>query len=221
MPWTLKLLNILIDPNLLFLLFLLGIAGLAYEVFHPGVILPGTIGAVSLLLALFGFSIVPINLAGVLLIVLGVALLITEAWVTSHGLIAVSGIIALTAGALLLFRTPSGGNGVSPWVALTIAVLLGGGLALAATKVLSARRQPVSAYVTGPQGLVGRHAEVRSQLLPEGQVFVDGALWEAELEGAPVAVGETVVVTGVQGLTLRVTRVDEATASSSAEGATQ
>jgi membrane-bound serine protease (ClpP class) len=221
MPLTQRLLNILIDPNLLFLLFLLGIAGLAYEVFHPGVILPGTIGAVSLLLALFGFSIVPINLAGVLLIVLGVALLITEAWVTSHGLIAVSGIIALTAGALLLFRTPSGGNGVSPWVALTIAVLLGGGLALAATKVLSARRQPVSGYVTGPQGLVGRHAEVRSQLLPEGQVFVDGALWEAELEGAPVAVGETVVVTGVQGLTLRVTRVDEATASSSAEGATQ
>ena len=81
MPLTLELLNILIDPNLLFLLFLAGIGGLAYEVFHPGVILPGTLGAVCLILALFGFSVVPINWAGVVLIVLGVALLLAEAFV--------------------------------------------------------------------------------------------------------------------------------------------
>ena len=106
MPLTLELLNILIDPNLLFLLFLAGIGGIAYEVFHPGVILPGTLGAVCLVLALFGFSVVPINWAGVVLIVLGVALLLAEAFVTSHGLIALSGVVALCAGGLLLFRTP-------------------------------------------------------------------------------------------------------------------
>src|SRR6478609_9283052 len=97
MPLTLELLNILIDPNILFLLFLAGIGGIAYEVFHPGVILPGTLGAVCLVLALFGFSVVPINWAGAALIVLGVALLLTEAFVTSHGLIALAGVVALCA----------------------------------------------------------------------------------------------------------------------------
>jgi hypothetical protein len=125
MPLTLELLNILIDPNLLFLLFLAGIGGLAYEVFHPGVILPGTLGAVCLVLALFGFSVVPINWAGVVLIVLGVALLLAEAFVTSHGLIALSGVVALCAGGLLLFRTPGSDVSVSPFVVLTIAVLFG------------------------------------------------------------------------------------------------
>ena len=144
MPLTLELLNILIDPNLLFLLFLAGIGGIAYEVFHPGVILPGTLGAVSLMLALFGFSVVPINWAGVALIVLGVALLLTEAFVTSHGLIALSGVVALCAGGLLLFRTPGSDIGVSPFVVLTIAVLFGAGLATVATKVVAARHRPAN-----------------------------------------------------------------------------
>ena len=100
MPWTLELLNILIDPNLLYLLFLAGIGGLVYEVFHPGVILPGTIGGVCLILALFGFSLVPINWAGAALIVLGVSLLRLGGFVVSHGLIAISGIVALCAGGL-------------------------------------------------------------------------------------------------------------------------
>ena len=149
MPWTLRLLNILIDPNLLFLLFLAGIGGIGYEIFHPGVILPGTLGAISLLLALFGFSVVPINWAGVALIVFGVALLISEAYVTSHGLIGLSGVIALCAGGLLLFRTPGSDLGVSPWVVLTIAVLFGVGLATIATKVVAARHQPVASTGLG------------------------------------------------------------------------
>jgi membrane-bound serine protease (ClpP class) len=204
MPFTLRLLDILIDPNLLFLLFLGGIGGVAYEVFHPGVILPGTLGGISLILALFGFSIVPINWAGVALIVMGVALLVVEGFVTSHGLVGLSGVIALAAGGLLLFRTPGSDMGVSPLVVITISVLFGGGLAVIATKVVAARQQPVSAVASGLVGMPGRAAVVRTALDPRGQVFIDGALWQAETEDGPAAVGETVIVRRVEGLTLHV-----------------
>ena len=123
MPWTLELLNILIDPNLLYLLFLAGIIGIGCEVFHPGVILPGTLGAVSLILALFGFSIVSINLAGVVLMMFGVVLLGLEAWVSAHGLMGISGVIAIAAGGLMLFRTP--GEGVSPLLVIGMSIVGG------------------------------------------------------------------------------------------------
>jgi membrane-bound serine protease (ClpP class) len=204
MPFTLRLLDILIDPNLLFLLFLAGVGGIGYEVFHPGVILPGTLGGVSLILALFGFSIVPINWAGVALIVLGVALLVVEGFVTSHGLVGLSGVIALAAGGLLLFRTPGSDMSVSPFLVLTISVLFGGGLALIATKVVAARHQPVAGAGSGLAGMPGREAIVRTALDPSGQVFIDGALWQAEAEDGAAAVGDTVIVQRVEGLTLHV-----------------
>jgi membrane-bound serine protease (ClpP class) len=204
MPWTLRLLDILIDPNLLFVLFLGGLAGLAYEVFHPGVILPGTFGGVALILALFGFSIVPINWAGAVLIVFGVALLALEGWVTSHGLIGVSGVIALCVGGLMLFRTPGAATGVDPLIVIGIGIVVGGGMALILTKVINARHQPTSAYGAGAAGLLGQHAVVRTALRPRGQVFVHGELWQAEADG-DVPVGREVVVDRVDGLTLRVT----------------
>jgi membrane-bound serine protease (ClpP class) len=215
MPWTLRLLDILINPNLLFILFLAGIGGLGYEIFHPGVILPGVLGAVSLVLALFGFSIVPIDWAGVALMVLGVGLLIAEAWVTSHGLIGLAGIIAVAAGGLLLFRAP-GEVGVSPIVVLTVAALFGAALAFVATKVVAARHQPV--LTTGAPALLGRRAVVRTPLRPRGQVFVEGALWQAEAGGAAADVGDTVVVRGIKGLVLHVEPAPEEP-SNPAEGA--
>jgi membrane-bound serine protease (ClpP class) len=202
MPLTLELLNILIDPNLLFLLFLAGLGGIAYEVFHPGVILPGTLGAVCLILALFGFSVVPINWAGVVLIVMGVALLLAEAFVTSHGLIALSGIVTLCAGGLLLFRTPGSDIAVSPFVVLTIAVLFGAGLATVATKVVAARQTPAAAI--GLAGMLGREAVVRTPLAPLGEVYVEGALWQAQADNGRADVGDTVIVRGVDGLLLHV-----------------
>jgi membrane-bound serine protease (ClpP class) len=208
MPWTLKLLNILIDPNLLYLLFLAGIAGLAYEIFHPGVILPGTLGGVSLILALFGFSIVPINWAGAALIMLGVALILAEAWVTSHGLIAVSGVIALCAGGLMLFRTPGNGVGVSPWLVILIGGGLGLGLAVVVTKVIEARHRPPSHHGGGAQGLLGETGVARTPLQPDGQVFVHGELWRARADTAPVAAGSRVQVRAVEGLMLHVVPED-------------
>lgn len=203
MPWTLELLNILIDPNLLYLLFLGGIVGIGYEIFHPGVILPGTLGGVSLILALFGFSIVSINLAGVVLMIFGVVLLGLEAWVSAHGLMGLSGVIAIAAGGLMLFRTP--GEGVSPFLVIGMSVVVGVLLAFVATKVVQARHRPVIAG-GGSLTLVGRTAVVRTRLQPRGQVYLHGELWQAEAaDGEDVDPGREVVVEGVEGLTLRVT----------------
>jgi membrane-bound serine protease (ClpP class) len=213
MPWTLELLNILIDPNLLYLLFLAGIIGIAWEVFHPGVILPGTLGVISLLLALFGFSIVSINLAGVVLMVFGVALLGLEAWVSAHGLMGISGVIAIAAGGLMLFRTP--GEGVSPLLVIGMSIAAGTLLAVVATKVVEARHRPV-AIGSGVQDMIGRTAVARTTLQPRGQVYLHGELWQAETTDGDIAPGREVVVEGVDGLTLRVAPVH----SHSTEGVT-
>ncbi|HEU0193899.1 MAG TPA: nodulation protein NfeD [Gaiellales bacterium] len=208
MPWTLQLLNILIDPNLLYILFLAGLGGLAYEAFHPGVILPGTLGAVSLILALFGFSIVPINWAGAVLIAFGVALLLMEAFVTSHGLIGLSGVIAICVGGLMLFRTPGSGAGVSPLLVIGLGAAFGAALALVATKVLAARRSPPSRLGGGAPAMLGLTGVARTPLHPDGQVFVRGELWQAESD-AEVPAGAPVVVREVEGLVLRVSRTEE------------
>jgi membrane-bound serine protease (ClpP class) len=204
MPWTLQLLNILIDPNLLYLLFLAGIIGIAWEVFHPGVILPGTLGVISLLLALFGFSIVSINLAGVVLMVFGVGLLGLEAWVSAHGLMGISGVIAIAAGGLMLFRTP--GEGVSPLLVIGMSIAAGTLLAVVATKVVEARHRPV-AIGSGMQEMIGRTAVVRTTLGPSGQVYLHGELWQAETTAGDIAPGREVVVQGFDGLTLQVAPV--------------
>jgi membrane-bound serine protease (ClpP class) len=204
MPWTLQLLNILIDPNLLYLLFLAGIIGIAWEVFHPGVILPGTLGVISLLLALFGFSVVSINLAGVVLMVFGVGLLGLEAWVSAHGLMGISGVIAIAAGGLMLFRTP--GEGVSPLLVIGMSIAAGTLLAVVATKVVEARHRPV-AIGSGMQEMIGRTAVVRTTLGPSGQVYLHGELWQAETTAGDIAPGREVVVQGFDGLTLQVAPV--------------
>src|SRR5437764_5183686 len=98
-----RLLNTLIDPNIISLLFLAGIAGIGFEIFHPGIVLPGALGAVSLLTALFGFSVLPISWTGLVLILLGVALLVIDAHVVTHGALTVSGLISLAIGMLMLF----------------------------------------------------------------------------------------------------------------------
>jgi membrane-bound serine protease (ClpP class) len=187
-----RLLNALIDPNIIPLLFLAGIAGLGFEIFHPGIVLPGALGAVSLLLALFGFAVLPISWAGLALLILGAALLVIDAHVTTHGALTVSGLISMVVGSLLLFHNaPAPYNNVNTPLVVTFAVVVGGFWAIAISKAVQVRRRPVT---VGPQTIVGEIGEARRDDL----VFVHGELWRAKPEdGSPLRPGQRVRVSGV------------------------
>jgi membrane-bound serine protease (ClpP class) len=177
--------------------------GLFFELSNPGVILPGVIGGISLILAFFAFQSLPISYAGLLLILFGVVLLIAEVKVTSHGVLAVGGVVAMLLGSLMLFDTPTAELRVSWWVILptvgvTAAVFV---VALAAGLRALARRP-----MTGAAGMVGGTGVARSTLDPLGDVLVQGELWRAVAEDGPIAIGETVRVTAVNGLTLKVVK---------------
>jgi membrane-bound serine protease (ClpP class) len=193
-----RLLNTLIDPNIISLLFLAGIAGLGFEIFHPGIVLPGALGAVSLLTALFGFSVLPISWSGLALILLGVALLVIDAHVVSHGALTVSGLISLAVGMLMLFHNAPAPYHTSLPLVLSFTIALGAFWAFALTKAVQVRRRPVT---VGPLRVVGSEAVVRSP----GQVFVEGELWRAHrTDGRDLVPGEHVKVESVDGLELTV-----------------
>ena len=191
-----RLLSTLIDPNIISLLFLAGLAGIGFEIFHPGVVLPGALGAVALVTALFGFSILPVTWSGLALILLGIGLLVIDAHVVTHGALTVAGLVSLAVGMLMLFH-----DAPSPYetsVPLVLSITLGLGLfwAFAIAKAVQVRRRPAT---VGPQTIVGEEGVVRRN----GLVFVNGELWQARSE-APLAAGEHVEVVGREGLVLDV-----------------
>jgi membrane-bound serine protease (ClpP class) len=187
-----RLLNALIDPNIIPLLFLAGIAGIGFEIFHPGVVLPGALGGISLLTALFGFAVLPISWAGLALLILGAALLVIDAHVVSHGALTVSGLISLVVGSLMLFHNaPPPYNDVNTPVLVVFALLLGLLWVFALTKALQVRRSPVAA---GPETMVGEVGEARRDDL----VFVHGELWRARpRSGGALRPGQRVRVASV------------------------
>jgi membrane-bound serine protease (ClpP class) len=198
MGFLARLLNTLIDPNIITLLFLAGIAGIGFEIFHPGAVLPGALGAVALVTALFGFSVLPVSWGGVVLLLLGIILLVIDAHVTSHGAISVAGLLCLAVGAIMLFRNAPSPYHTSVPLVVTITVALGGFWAIAIAKAMQVRRKPVA---VGVHELVGTEGEVRR----EGLVFARGELWQAQAaDGEPLEPGERVRVEGVDGLVLRV-----------------
>jgi len=203
MPLQYELLALLVNPTVAFLLLSVGLVGLAIELFSPGLIVPGALGLISFVMGLYGTAQLPVTVAGVALLVLAIVLFIAEAHVSS-GLLGAGGVVALVLSGLLLFNTGEGAD-VSAPVVILAGLLLGGFLAFAVQRVVDARREPVR---TGPEELVGRRAEVRTPLDPEGQVWTEGALWRARLGGRGPAVpaGTRVVVEGVEGLTLLVAR---------------
>jgi membrane-bound serine protease (ClpP class) len=203
MPFQYDLLQILVNPNVAFLLLLLGVVGIALEFFSPGAIVPGAVGAVSLILGLFGTVQLPVAAIGVVLLVLAVGLIIAEAHLPTGGLLGLAGVGALIAGGLLLFDTGGEGPGISPVVVVAVALAFGGSLVFIGQRALAARKEPFKA---GREELVGEVAEVRRRVDPIGQVFIEGALWRARAADPdePIEAGYRVRVESIDGLTLTV-----------------
>jgi len=194
-----RLLNTIIDPNLISLLFLAGLAGLIFEVLHPGVVLPGALGAVALVISLYGFSVLNPSWGGIVLLVLGVALLIADLHAVSHGVLTIGGLVALGFGMALLFQDQPEPFHVNTWLVTAIGVTIAGLWAFVLSKGFAARRRPVT---SGATAIVGKHGYARGSDV----VSVAGELWTAHTAtGEPLTPGEEVVVEELEsGLTLRV-----------------
>jgi membrane-bound serine protease (ClpP class) len=203
LPLQYQILEILVNPTVSYLLLLIGLLGLGIELFSPGAIAPGSIGLVSFLLGLYGTAQLPVTAAGILLLLAGVALIVAEAHLPTHGILGASGVAALVSSGLLLYDTNNSAFEVSAPVVIFAGLLLGGFLAVAVERAVRARRQPAR---TGWEEMVGAVGEVRDPLDPVGQIFVEGALWRAELQGDGRVLerGSRVRVESVEGLTLRV-----------------
>lgn len=200
MPTLQRLLAALVHPNIAYLLMSIGFLGIYFELAHPGAVLPGVVGAIALVLGLYALSVLPVNFAGVGLILLALVFFVAEIKVTSYGLLAVGGIIALVLGSLLLFRDLDPALRLSRGligVTAVMAALVVGFLAVLAAR---AQRSPVAA---GNAGLVGEIGRAIGDLDPTGRVFVHGEIWNADAE-APVRSDQSVRVVGVEGLRLRV-----------------
>jgi membrane-bound serine protease (ClpP class) len=205
-----RIINILSDPNIAYLLLMAGILGLYMEFSHPGVIFPGVAGGICLLLALTSFQILPINYAGLLLIVLGISLLVGEAFLPSFGALGIGGAISLGLGSLLLFDTESSDLAVDRSIVFTAVGTLSAFILLVGYLVFKSQKNKPT---LGLEGLVGEVGEVRVKLNPDGKIFVHGEYWNAEGDGE-IAVGEKVEVVGFDGMRLKVRRLSEAESKS-------
>jgi membrane-bound serine protease (ClpP class) len=198
-----RFLALITDPNVAYILMMVGMLGIFFELSNPGVILPGVIGGISLILAFFAFQSLPINWAGLLLILFGLVLLVVEIKVASHGVLTVGGIVAMILGSLMLYDAPETGLRIS-WGVIVPTV---GSVALVVVAAVSAGlRALYRPASTGASGMVGQVGVVRSALDPEGQVLVEGELWRAVSQEGPVAAGEAVEVRALDGLRLTVAR---------------
>jgi membrane-bound serine protease (ClpP class) len=198
-PWR-RVLSVLAHPNVTALLLTLGMLGLYFELMNPGSILPGVVGAIALILGLYGLSVLPFSFAGLALILLAVVLFIAEIKVVSYGLLTVGGVVSLIFGMLLLFKTAEPALRVSLEVIFGLAAFAAVVVTAVVLLVLRARRNPVR---TGSEGLLHQAGRVVSELAPRGKVFVHGEIWHA-VSDVPVASGQPVEVIAVEGMLLRV-----------------
>lgn len=202
-----RFLSLITDPNVAYVLMMLGMIGLLAELYNPGAIFPGVIGGISLILAFFAFQSLPINWAGFLLILLGIGLLIAEIKVVSQGVLAVGGVVSMALGSLMLFEAPEAGFRISWWVLLTtVGATAGLFLFVVTAGVRALARRPM----LGASGLIGQIGIARGRLAPEGQVAIQGEIWRAVAEDGPVDDGASVRVVDVQGLTLKVVKTGNA-----------
>jgi membrane-bound serine protease (ClpP class) len=205
MGWRYRLLDTLSNPNIAYILMMLGFYGLFFELSNPGVIFPGVFGAICLILAFFALQTLPVNYAGVLLILLAIILFLAEIKVTSYGVLSLGGIVALLLGSLMLIESPDPALRVSWYVILPMVATTAGFFLFAVSFALRAQmRQPT----TGQEGLVGKRAKVMTPIREEGKVFVHGEYWNAESDET-FEVGDTVEIVSVSELMLKVKSVSK------------
>ena len=198
-----RFLLILSDPNIAFLLLSLGGLGLMIELIHPGVFFPGVFGAIALILAYFSLGTLPVNWAGVALIALAFVLFVAEVYVAGFGALGIGGVVSLIAGGMLLTSSSNPEFQVSRWLVIAVGVVCAAFFAMVVTTLIKARRLP---NALGIETMIGKRAIARSDLAPEGFVFIMGERWRAIAEDGPVPRGEHVTVTAAKGLTLLVRR---------------
>jgi len=195
-----RILQVITDPNIALILFSIGSLGIVIELYNPGAILPGVVGAICLILAFYSFSVLPINYAGLALIVIAIIMFIVEIKVVSHGILTVGGLVAFFFGGLILINTHDPDLKVSISLLVTIVALVAAVMALVMYLVVKAHRRQVS---VGDKGMIGKSAAVRAN----DMVYVDGALWRFE-SSDQVAVGDRVTIVDVQGLKVIVKKLE-------------
>ena len=200
-----KFLNHLINPNLAYILMTLGFFGLLYEITHPGFGFSGLAGIISLLLAFYAFQVLPTNYAGVFLIVLGICFFIIEAFTPAFGAFTLAGIVSLVFGSTILFNQPSEFLKVSLRLIIPVAVSLGLISTFLVTLAFKAHRRKT---ISGQEALVGQIALAKSNISPEGKVFIHGEIWDAQ-SSKKISKGEKVVIEKVEGLKLLVKKLIE------------
>ena len=198
------------DPNIAFLLLSLATLGIMVEIFNPGLIFPGVVGAICGIMAFYSLGQLPVNIAGVLLIILAFGLFIGEALTTAFGLFTVGGITALVMGSLILFQGGSPVFRVDPWLIAIVTIIIAALFAFVVNRVMRAHRRQAR---TGREELIGKKAIVKVALEPEGTVFFKGERWAATSEKGRIELGEEVIITGVDGLTLQVIKKIQTEAS--------
>jgi membrane-bound serine protease (ClpP class) len=198
--WRTELLAIITNPNVAYILMLIGIYGLLFEFYSPGLVGPGVIGAICLLLALYAFHVLPVDYTGLALILLGLALMIAEAFMPSFGVLGIGGIAAFVIGSIMLMDTEVPGFTVAWQLIGSIAFFAGGMLLIMVTMLMRSRRRAV---VTGPEEMIDSAGAVLDWAGEEGHVRIHGEVWRARASG-PIAQGKRVRVTRIDGLTLEV-----------------
>lgn len=198
--WRSRLLSVITNPNVAYILLLVGIYGLIFEFANPGAVVPGTVGAICLLLALYAFQLLPINYAGVGLLLLGVALMVGEAFQPSFGILGIGGVIAFLFGSIILMETEAPGFGIDLSLILAFTAISALVFIFVVGMALKARRRPV---VSGMEQLIGGEALVLEDFSGQGQVSIHSEIWRAAA-AVPVRKGQPVKVTGIKGLTLQV-----------------
>ncbi|MEJ2141570.1 MAG: nodulation protein NfeD [Gammaproteobacteria bacterium] len=198
--WRSRFLNVITNPNIAYILMLIGIYGLILEFSNPGAIIPGTVGSICLLLALYSFQLLPINYAGMALILLGVALMVGEAYEPSFGILGIGGVIAFIIGSIILMDTKAPGFGIDISVIVTFSLTSALVFIFVVGMAIKARRRPV---VSGLEELIGSEAVVINDFNQTGTVSIHSETWRAQTD-LPVQKGQKVKVMGSKGLTLQV-----------------